>query len=495
VTQGSDPLERDEEQRGEWLAGTSWRSALDLPLATTDETSDGSEPMSNTPRRGGGRFDQGVPTKQPTRDPEVDAVVAPAPVDARLVDVVGIDEAVAVATVSPTGEPIDDGLQGLTVGGASIDVAPDHHGVDGGDALLATTLDATLSFGTTTTSAAPTGDSTFSTGLGPLPGSSLFADDTGDGEGDVAGQPLKPFEKKPEPEPAEKGILDRLADGVQYVKDALTPDGSGSSAPDGGTPGKTPPGKLKPFGTYDNPDADPSPTAVAPSDVVLTTIVTGVDPTTTTPSGPSVDDGGADPITSDDITGAAPTGGFDVPMRPGVIDGGGEVIQSGDGDPSGYLLASEPRTVGPNDPILGGAEPLGGISADDLRSPGGGTANPIAGGEDEDLEDLEIQRLTPGSTPSTASAVDVEVSAAPPSSVDLGAFESAVAAEPFGATAIVAMPLAGGQDLAVGGDLSDAGAVSALPAFDGPGRTLEPEPAALDDGLDGELFGGGGDLP
>jgi hypothetical protein len=59
---------------------------------------------------------------------------------------------------------------------------------------------------------------------------------------------------------------------------------------------------------------------------------------------------------------------------------------------------------------------------------------------------------------------------------------------------IIDTPLAGGQDLSLAGDLSDA-STSALPAFDAPARSFDPDPSALDDGLDGDRFGGGGDLP
>jgi hypothetical protein len=491
VAQGSDPLEGDDEPDREWLAGTSWRSALDIPLAATADVLERGDPMVDSPRHG--RFDdQGVPTRQPAREADVQ-LVASAPVEALAVDVVGIEGEVTVATATPAGDAIDGGLQALDLGGASIDTSPDHFGVDGGDAVASTTLDATLSFGTATTVApAPSGGTTIGTGLGPRPGSSLYADDGGDGDGDVGAQPLQPYVPPNQPKQEEKGWLDK-------IKDALTPDGSGSSAPDAGTPGKTPkPGPLKPYGTggtgYDNPDSDLSPTAVSPSDVVVTTIVTGIDPTTTDPSGPLVDDGGAAPITSDDITGAGPVGGLNVPMNPGVLDGGVDLVQTGVGDPSGVITVSGPDVINPNDPVLGGAEPLSGITAGDLHNPGaGGTANPVAdsGGEDEDLDDLEIQQLTPRA--SLATTGDVAVSADAPSSVDLGAFDSA--SDPGAAVAepIIETPLAGSQDLSISGDLSDA--ASALPAFDAPARSFEPDPSALDDGLDGDRFGGGGDLP
>ena len=68
----------------------------------------------------------------------------------------------------------------------------------------------------------------------------------------------------------------------------------------------------------------------------MTTIVTGVDPTTATPSGPSVDDGGAAPINSDDITGTVVVG-----AHPGVLDGGVDLVQTGGGPAiqAGTLLA------------------------------------------------------------------------------------------------------------------------------------------------------------
>jgi hypothetical protein len=398
-----------------------------------------------------------VPIRQPVRDVDVQ-VVASAPVEALAVDVVGIEGDVAVATTLPGGEAIDGGLQSLDLGGTSIDTSPDHFGVDGGDAVASTTLDATLSFGTATTTVAPapSGDGTYTTGLGPLPGSSLYADDAGDDGGDdIGAKPVLPdFDKqKPAPEPAKKGLLDSFFD-------AITPDGSGSSAPDAGTPGKTPKQTIPWYGTpksYDNPDSDVSPTAVAPSDVVVTTIVTGLDPTTTDPGGPLVDDGGAAPITSDDITGAGPVGGLDVPINPGVVDGGGvDLVQTGVGDPSGVLTVLGPDVINPNDPVLGGAEPLSGITAGDLHNPGGaGTANPLAdaGGEDEDLDDLEIQQITPRASLATTS--DVAMSAEAPSSVDLGAFDSAIDPGVAVAEPIIDTPLAGGQDLSISGDLSD----------------------------------------
>ncbi|HEX9258197.1 MAG TPA: hypothetical protein VF855_01575, partial [Acidimicrobiales bacterium] len=129
------------------------------------------------------------------------------------------------------------------------------------------------------------------------------------------------------------------------------------------------------------------------------------DPTTTTTSGHYVDDGGAGAITADAVAGATTVLG--VAVRPGVTDGTGETEIAVVGDVGTRLGATGPDVVGPSDPVLGGAEP---ISAGDL-TPRPGAGNPIAGGEDEDLEDLEIQRLTPGGQPGpAATAVDETVS-------------------------------------------------------------------------------------
>jgi hypothetical protein len=322
-----------------------------------------------------------------------------------------------------------------------------------------TAINDALTFGTATVSTAPEDDgAVVGTGLGAKPGTSLYANKD------------LPIFKQPgeKPAPEEKAWYEKAWDAV---KEAVTPDsGTNTGGTDGGGKG----GATKPgtwVNSYDNPDADG--TGVAGGDAVLTgvvlqTVATGIDPTTTTPSGPYVDDGGAEPITADDIAGAPAVGGFNVPIRPGVLDGSGELqdLTPTAGAPGVFVDdVNGPDTVNPNDPMLDAPEP---ITAADLTSPhpsttsitgdafAGGdeltmaTGNTVAdtGGEDEDLEDLELQQFTAGNTTTRSIAVE--------------AFD-------------------GGDQLAPAGDLSEARLISALPAFDGPEPSGDLEP--FDDGL------------
>lgn len=402
--------------------------------------------MTNTPRRP--RFDTEVQTARTepvtaATETEPDDAVAQTALPTDVVPIVSaapMDEAVAVATTLPTGADIDGGLAGISVGGITIDTEPDHLGVDlsVGGVTMSATVDDALTFGTAAIATESEGeDATVDTGLGPMPGTSLFAN--------VGGKPLNEFDAK-KPEVEEKAWYEKA---WESVKEALTPDSDTNTGT--GTGKGTLPDYDKPNKTYSDPEADVvGGDATIPS-VVLQTVATGMDPTTTTPSGPSVDDGDAQPITADDIAGAPALGSFGVPLRPGVLEGDDrlDTMTPTGGDPGVLIDATGPDTVGPNDPVLGGAEP---ITADALSGPATTIANPIAGGEDEDLEDLEIQRLTPGSTPVTTS------------------------------TAVEAF--AGGEELALTSDLSnlsEAKLMSAMPAFDGPPPSGELE--GFDDGL------------
>jgi hypothetical protein len=99
---------------------------------------------------------------------------------------------------------------------------------------------------------------------------------------------------------------------------------------------------------YVNPDADPVMISISP--VVAQLIVTGVDPTTTTPSGPYVDDSPTPLVVT---TGTADVG-LGVPVRPGVIDGNPEMFETVLGSPPTGLDPEGPDTVDPTDPVLGG---------------------------------------------------------------------------------------------------------------------------------------------
>lgn len=303
----------------------------------------------------------------------------------------GIEPEVPIATTLPDGSAIAGGLAGMTVGSITIDTEPDHFGVggadDGGLAAIADVVNGGGTTGTTT----PTAAGDFGSGsLAPLPGMSDKGVTTGeisewwDNTAKDLGENLDAVKTTVTELP---GLIADKAnevwnDAVEVVEDM---------AEWGGNVGGwiTNPGEE---GTeYGNPDADPI--LAAPSQVVAQIIATGVDPTTTNPG--VVDD--AEPITSDDLAGAGPVGGLNVPVNPLVIDSAEEAGVTSGGDLGIRLGALGPDVVGPNDPILGGGEP---ITADDLTAPPG-AGNPIAGGEDEDLEDLEIQRLTPRSGLST----------------------------------------------------------------------------------------------
>ena len=322
-------------------------------------------------RTPGVEADLAVMTTDPVRDPTF------VPGDTLLGDpalgdpaaLPGIEPEVAIATALPDGTAIAGGLAGMTIGSITIDTEPNHLGVDlsvDGITPTGAIADAlgVVSPATATATVAPAGTGG-SGNLGPLPGASLYGAE------------------------AEPGVVDKVvevvkdvAEWVKNVPDWLKIDGSeGTPAPPPATTGPLKPWKNQ----YDNPDADPI--LAAPSVVVGQIITTGLDPTTTTPG--VVDD--AEPITADDLAGAGPVGGLNIPVNPLVIDSTGEAAIAFGGDIGVRFDATGPDVVGPNDPILGGAEP---ITAGDLTSPPG-TANPIAGGEDEDLEDLEIQRFTP----------------------------------------------------------------------------------------------------
>lgn len=97
---------------------------------------------------------------------------------------------------------------------------------------------------------------------------------------------------------------------------------------------------------YVNPDADQ--VTFVMSSVVLQTVATGVDPTTTTPSGPYVDDS---PTPFVATTGTVHLG-LGVPLRPGITDANPE-LEPIFGSPSSGLNPEGPDTVDPTDPTLG----------------------------------------------------------------------------------------------------------------------------------------------
>ena len=303
----------------------------------------------------------------------------------------GIEPDVPIATTLPDGSEITGGLAGMTVGSITIDTEPDHFGVGGADDGGLAAITDVVNVGGTTGTITPTGAGDFGSGsLAPLPGMSNKGVTTGevsewwDNTTKSLGEDLDAVKTTVSELP---GLIADKAnevwnDAVEVVDDLAEWGGNvGGWIKNPGEEGTE----------YGNPDADPI--LVEPSQVVAQIIATGVDPTTTNPG--AVDD--AEPITSDDLAGAGPVGGLNVPVNPLVIDSAeGAGVMSG-GDLGVRLGALGPDVVGPNDPILGGSEP---ITADDLTAPPG-AGNPIAGGEDEDLEDLEIQRLTPRSGLST----------------------------------------------------------------------------------------------
>lgn len=323
----------------------------------------------------------------PVAAPVLNEVVLDEPAFGEPAALPGIEPEVPIATTLPDGSAITGGLAGMTIGSITIDTEPDHFGVggadDGGLAAITDVVDVRGTTGTITPTAA--GD-IGSGSLAPLPGMSdkgVTTDEISEWWDNTAkdlGENLNAIKTTVSELP---GLIADKAkevwnDAVEVVEDM---------AEWGGNVGGwiTNPGEE---GTeYGNPDADPI--LVAPSQVVAQIIATGVDPTTTNPG--VVDD--AEPITSDDLAGAGPVGGLNLPVNPLVIDSAEEAGVISGGDLGVRLGALGPDVVGPNDPILGGGEP---ITADDLTAPPG-AGNPIAGGEDEDLEDLEIQRLTPRS--------------------------------------------------------------------------------------------------
>ncbi len=356
-----------------------WMPVAEAGSGTIQEVAESSEPVTVdvAARTPGAKADLGTLTLDPALvgAPGADAVVPSFGDPLGPSGVSPVEPDIDVATALPDGTAIGGVLDGLTVGSISIDTVPDHYGVDAavGGVVPPSLADVLDLDGTGGGDTPPPADDTGAGSLGPLPGTSLFA-----AEGD---KPLKRFpgdEDNTDP----KGILDQIKEipekVEQVVKDVVEWVENVPKWLDLGGAG------------YENPDADP--VLVAPSDVMAQIISTGVDPTTTQPG---VGDD-AEPITSDDLAGAGPVGGLNVPVNPLVIDSSDEVGDAIFGDIGSVgtrLGASGPDVVGPNDPILGGAEPITSITSDDLRPPPGeGT---IAGGEDEDLEDLEIQRLTP----------------------------------------------------------------------------------------------------
>lgn len=303
----------------------------------------------------------------------------------------GIEPEVAIATTLPDGSAIAGGLAGMTVGSITIDTEPDHFGVGGADDGGLAAITDVVNVGGMTGTISPTAAGDFGSGsLAPLPGMSnkgVTTDEVSEWWDNTAKDLGENLDAVTTTVTNLPGLIADKAnevwnDAVEVVDDLVEWGGNvGGWITNPGEEGTD----------YGNPDADPI--LGAPSLVVTQIIATGVDPTTTNPG--VVDD--ADPITSDDLAGAGPVGGLNVPVNPLVIDSAEEAGVISGGDLGVRLGALGPDVVGPNDPILGGGEP---ITADDLTAPPG-AGNPIAGGEDEDLEDLEIQRLTPRSGLST----------------------------------------------------------------------------------------------
>ena len=141
-------------------------------------------------------------------------------------------------------------------------------------------------------------------------------------------------------------------------------DGEGDGGIDDGTSGTAV--------AYVNPDADVITVGII-TPMVAQLVTTGVDPTTTTPSNPYVDDATAPVV----VTSGVAQVGMATPMRPGVVDRNPdlEVISGGAPtfDPDG------PDVVSPDDPLIGsGADGLDTIDASDLspRAP----TNAVGGG-------------------------------------------------------------------------------------------------------------------
>ncbi len=113
-------------------------------------------------------------------------------------------------------------------------------------------------------------------------------------------------------------------------------------------------GNSDPAAAWVNPDADPIVLGTTPltmSPVVAQIVTTGADPTTTTPSGPYVDDS-AGPVV---VSGEAVHVGLNVPINPLVIDGDpdGVDLMITDGAPVGFDPEG-PDVIDPYDPLVGG---------------------------------------------------------------------------------------------------------------------------------------------
>jgi len=153
-----------------------------------------------------------------------------------------------------------------------------------------------------------------------------------------------------------------LSDGTKVAPSSLyvpADSGDDTSGSDSGKDGSTDTGGADTGGTtggadddsYVAPDADVVTVPMTLSPVIARLVSTGVDPTTTTPSNPYVDDAVA-PVT---VSSGTVTLGVNLPMNPGVVDGGGEdstLTVVGAAPPS--FDPAGPDTVNPDDPLVGG---------------------------------------------------------------------------------------------------------------------------------------------
>lgn len=113
-------------------------------------------------------------------------------------------------------------------------------------------------------------------------------------------------------------------------------------------------GNSDPAAAWVNPDADPLVLGTAQltlSPIVAQMVATGADPTTTTPSGPYVDDSAGPVVVSDEVVHF----GLNLGVNPLVVDANPDSVEwtVTDGAPVGFDPAG-PDVIDPNDPLVGG---------------------------------------------------------------------------------------------------------------------------------------------
>ncbi len=355
---------------GTGLAGTNQAEGVldrmvDAPTSPTGSTG---LPGATTPTSPSGVTES---DQQDVEAPVPAQPATPAPTPTQIADNVGQIADDIAGQIGATGASGDGSSSGLNTGTTTGTQLTDRFDVDE-DALTGGSIEGS---GTTTTGTTEDGRTYTQTDMGEA-GFKREYDDTGtvqffNTDGTPKGGELHLHAD------ADAGSDDTNTDAGTTDDDGEQPADDDEEEADPDDDGVLDDGTSGEAAVYINPDADVIGMPMRLSPIVAQIVTTGLDPTTTNPSGPYVDDSVA-PIA---VSSGAVAIGLDVPIHPGVIDGnpdgaGLEIVGTAPIgiDPEG------PDTVDPNDPLVGGG-------GEDIN-PGDFTPRPSAALEGGDIAGL-----------------------------------------------------------------------------------------------------------